>query len=557
MTAAVFHRFTDDISGIQPPERFNNPYHYTPHPLCVIAAAEVRRSVMADDVLRGEVALGKMFGVLVVAAGDGTVGYLAAYSGLLGGSNSQPGFVPAVYDMLSPDGDFKRGENAISEITRQIGRMEQDADFLSARRALDDCKAAAENELAAMRDAMRQAKARRDERRALGGLSVEENDALLRDSMFAKAELKRRGREWQVRIAQCEAVVAEYTSRIETLKKERATRSAALQEWLFGRFVMLNADGESKNLTDIFNDYRGCMPPAGAGECAAPKLLQWAYANGLRPLCMAEFWIGASPAGELRRDGCFYGSCKGKCEPILDFMLRGLQVDESPLATAEGCVHDIPVVYEDDFLIVVDKPCGVLSAPGIVGGVSVQEWLCRRCGNDDVRVVHRLDMATSGLLVAAKSLSVYKAMQAEFASRRVLKRYIALLEGVPACKAGTVSLPIMPDYDNRPRMMVDAGRGKDAVSAFEVAGVVRYKGARRAVVMLTPHTGRTHQLRVHCAHPSGLDTPIMGDTLYGTPDERLFLHACALEFVHPVTGRPVSLASECHAISALPVDCGE
>lgn len=547
----MFHRFTEDVSGVVPPERFNNPYHYTPHPLCVIAANEVRRFVQADDVLRDEVSLGKMFGVLVVSAADGHLGYLAAYSGLLRGSNSYPGFVPAVYDMMSSDGYFKREENSISEITRQIRIIENDAGCLSARRALDNCKEAAERELAAMRDAMRDAKACRDARRALGGLSHEENNMLLRDSMFAKAEFKRRTREWQGRISQCEAAVSEYVERVEALKTERATRSSALQEWLFRQFVMLNANGEFKNLMDIFNDYRGCMPPAGAGECAAPKLLQWAYCNGLRPLCMAEFWMGESPSGELRRDGCFYGSCKGKCEPILDFMLRGLQVDESPLATMAGCTHDIPVVYEDEYLVVVDKPAGVLSVPGVVGGVSVQEWLCRRCGNNDVRVVHRLDMATSGLLVAAKSLSVYKAMQAEFASRNVVKRYIALLEGVPACKEGTVSLPLLPDYDNRPRMMVDAERGKHAVSGYEVVGIVRYKGAQRAVVMLTPYTGRTHQLRVHCAHRLGLDTPIVGDELYGTHDERLFLHACALEFVHPVTGRMVSLVSEFHAIRTL------
>ena len=377
--------------------------------------------------------------------------------------------------------------------------------------------------------------------REAGALSADEEAQLIRQSQFEKAELKRMRRLWETAVAGKEATVNSFKERISLLGGERRSRSVALQCWLFEQFKVLDANGVSKSLLDIFEEKLSALPPAGAGECAGPKLLQYAYANSYRPLALAEFWVGESPVGEVRRDGCFYGACKSKCEPILGHMLRGLDVEESAIEKG-GDVADISVVYEDEYLVVVDKPSGVLSVPGIVGGMSVQEWLRDRyLHSNDVYVVHRLDMATSGLLVAAKSMDVYKAMQSQFAGREVEKQYTALLDGIPEKTEGVVELPLSADYENRPRQKVDIVEGKEAVTRYRVLQTMEYGGKLCALVQFEPLTGRTHQLRVHSAHKEGLNCPIVGDALYGSADERLMLHASRIAFVHPASKESVQL----------------
>lgn len=540
----LLHRFNNDDREIEPPLRFNNPFHYRPHRLCLQAADEVKVLLSSDAGLAAEAAKGKMFGVLVVRDACGSLGYLAAFSGLLGGRNVQPGFVPAVFDFHSPDGYFKREEARISLINHRIADICSSEEY---KKACDDVNLCC-NEAAAKLDTMREenriAKQARDSRRAAGGLTPEVEAELLCDSRYRKAELRRHTRMWNERIAEAEAVRASYDNTIAALKEERSRRSGALQEWLFSQFVLLNARGEKRTLLQIFAEERGTIPPAGAGECAAPKLLQYAYMNALHPLCMAEFWVGASPAGELRRDGCFYGSCKGKCEPILAFMLRGLDVEKSSLEDSGVRFSDIPIVYEDDWLVVVDKPSGMLSVPGKVGGRSVQDWLVCHFGSDDIYVTHRLDMSTSGLLVAAKGVEAFKAMQSLFARRLIDKCYTALLDGVPRSSEGEISLPLSSDYMNRPRQMVDFLLGKEAVTRYSILNKSVYRGRECAVAALYPLTGRTHQLRVHCAHSQGLDCPIVGDELYGSPGDRLMLHASRIAFEHPFTHRRVVLESK-------------
>ena len=539
----MLHRFSDDISSVEIPGRFNNPFHYRPHPLCVAAVEEVRRSLNADDTLRAEVAKGKMFGVLVVRDEKGEIGYLAAFSGLLAGRNEHPFFVPAVYDMLSPDGYFKREELEISNINEEIRALLASDGYIAAKAAYDESVERCAGEIEAMRKSMHDCKLLRDAKRCAGQLSPEESAALIAESQYQKAELKRLQKGCKEKIAECAAALNIFTEKLNAFKEERRRRSAALQEWLFKEFAVLNANGERRNLFDIFLEYRGIIPPAGAGECAAPKLLQYAYLNNLRPLAMAEFWLGESPVGEVRRDGCYYGSCKGKCEPILDFMLRGLNVENalSDIAAADDTKLDI--LFEDDRYIVVNKPFGMLSVPGKVGGLSLQELLCRRYNNENIKVAHRLDMATSGLLVAAKDGDGYKRIQALFAERKVNKIYYALLDGVPSGADGEISLPLLADYMNRPRQMVDFESGSSAVTQYRILSTRPYKGRECALAELQPHTGRTHQLRVHCSHRLGLDTPIVGDELYGKADERLFLHASHLSFVHPYTGENLSFDS--------------
>ena len=422
-----------------PPERFTYPFCYEPHPLCVLAAQEVQQELQRMSLTEG-----KMFGVLGVASPAGgrlegaSLGFLAAYSGLLEGRNDWPYFVPPVFDAQQPDGHFKQEERLIS----------------------------------AMQD--------------------------------------------------------------DSQREERRQLSQQLQLWLFRQYRFLNARGEVKDLVHVWQDYHCSarirrkypLPPGGTGDCCAPKLLQYAYLNGLKPVCMAEFWWGPSPKTEIRQHGQFYPACRGKCKPVLTWMLQGLDVDPNPEEQTGQPLLDIETVYEDDWLIVVNKPSGLLSVPGRVGPYSVATILHQHY--PDSLLAHRLDMGTSGLMVAAKSRTVYASLQQQFTSHTIRKSYVALLDAMPAQERGTISLPLLCDPINRPRQVVDYERGKEAVTDYEVIGDRR--------VRLWPHTGRTHQLRMHCAHPDGLGCPIRGDELYGRPAERLFLHAERLELTHPVTG---------------------
>lgn len=538
----LLHRFHCDISGIEPPERFNNPFYYSPHRLCMIAADEVRAFLLCDEAVAADAAKGKMMGVLVVRDTAGKLGYLAAFSGLLAGCNRVDGFVPPVFDFLSPTGYFKMEEQEISAINARINDIKGSDAYRNALLEVKRVKESAAGALDALAAEYAANKELRRKRRAVGGLTAEEELVMTKQSQFEKAELKRRRKAWMSAVSEKEALLAVYDKDISSLADERKHRSFALQRWLFGQFRVLNARGEECCLLDIFTEKVGCLPPAGAGECAAPKLLQYAFTNGLEPLCMAEFWLGASPTGEVRRDGCFYGSCKSKCEPILSYMLQGLDVEENALEKG-GEITSLEVLFEDDALIAVNKPSGVLSVPGIVGGTSVQQWLRDTGHSNDIYVVHRLDMATSGVLVAAKSMEVYKEMQRLFASREVCKEYIALLDGIPAKGEGIIELPLSPDYENRPRQKVDRIAGKEAVTRYQMLETRLVNGRECALVQFEPLTGRTHQLRVHAAHKCGLDTPIVGDALYGKVADRLMLHAVSLEFVHPLSGERVRITA--------------
>ena len=539
----MFHRFKKDISSVSLPTSFNNPFHYSPHTLCVWAADELRLLLQGNPRLAADAATGKMMGVLVVRNVAGEVGYLAGFSGLLCGSNRQAGFVPPVFDFLAPDGCFKREEAAITAINHKIAEIERSDEYHSAVEAVAHSECYAHETIAARKQQYAANKKARDEKRASGTATAAELEALIHQSRFEKAELKRLARACNEQVESARALLLPFTQRIAALAAERKQRSAALQEWLFTQFKVLNGCGEKASLLQIFATYTGTLPPAGAGECAAPKMLHYAYENNMQPLAMAEFWVGASPTGEVRRDGFFYPSCKSKCYPILSYMLQGIDVEESALERGGDNLSAIKVVYEDDSLIVVDKPHGVLSVPGIVGGSSVQDWLRSTYKSNDIFVVHRLDMATSGLLVAARSMDVFKAMQGLFASREVEKRYVALLNGVPQQCEGEITLPLMPDYDHRPCQKVSFEEGKPAKTIFKLLRNVQCGSSECALMLLQPVTGRTHQLRVHCAHHLGLNVPIVGDTLYGATAERLMLHASYVAFRHPVSGRRVEFSS--------------
>lgn len=452
------HHFKNNIQDIPLPEQFTYPFHYTPHPLCVIAATEVQSYLLSRSEWHDELQQGKMFGVLIVRHPEGDIGYLAAFSGNLAGSNHHSFFVPPVYDLLNPEGYFKEEESRISVINHKINSLNLD------------------------------------------------------------------------------------NPSVVPLKEERKNRSTALQQWIFQQFKMRNALGEEQDLNDIFAHYAHHNPPAGAGECAAPKLLQYAYLHGYHPLAMAEFWWGNSPKGEIRHHGHYYPSCRHKCEPILGFMLQGLSVEPNPLLTSITDANLVTTIYEDDYIIVVNKPAGMLSVPGKTGQASVLSILQERYPDaTGPLLVHRLDMDTSGLLLAAKDKDTHALLQQQFESRSVKKRYIALLEGIPqVAPKGFIRLPLRPDFDNRPLQMVDDEWGKPAVTRYEILDSTD----THTRVAFYPETGRTHQLRVHAAHPDGLNCPIVGDPLYGQAADFMHLHAESLEFRHPHTFQRIKITSE-------------
>lgn len=450
------------------PPRFTWPFGYEPHPLCLEAAAQVRSYVMSQPQLRADAERGKMLGVLICQCNDGTLGYLAAYSGLLAGRNDWPFFVPPVFDAQQPDGHFKQTERRISHINEELKQHES-------------------------------------------GTS---------------------------------ASLEKHIDQLKTLRKQM---SEDLQLWLFRQYRMLNARSETKDLVSIWRDYhqsprlqeRFPLPPGGSGDCCAPKLLQHAYSYGLHPVCMAEFWMGASPRGEVRHDGQFYPACRGKCMPILSWMLQGLDVDPDPQLAATA-ITSLTRVYEDSDVVVVGKPSGLLTVPGRSDRPSV-ESLLRSEGvfYEGPIIVHRLDQDTSGLLVVARNEEAYHQLQQQFIRRQIKKRYVALLEGIVECQKGTISLPLRPNPLDRPRQVVDHEHGKTAVTDYEVIGIED----GRTRIALTPLTGRTHQLRLHCAHQEGLATPIVGDALYGIPSPtRLCLHAEQLSFAHPTTQQPLTFS---------------
>ena len=536
---AKIHYFQSSVEGITPPERFTFPFHYSPHPLCVKAAEEVQAYLHHQTAWAEELRHGKMFGVLVVEDEQGQLGYLAAFSGNLAGENQWDFFVPPIYDLLRPDCYFSQEEQRISAINHEIDRLKKDTYYQALYLAFEQEQTQANQALTQAKAFLKAEKQRREQLRKTG-VNEETAAALIKESQFQKAEYKRLGRHWQEQLRQTQTAINAREAQIEQLRLMRKRRSAALQQWLFEQYQVLNARGERKPLTEIFAPTPQGTPPAGAGECAAPKLLQYAYLHRLHPRCMAEFWWGDSPKKEIRQHGNYYPACKGKCEPILGHMLQGLTVDPNPLWANAPQEEPLEILWEDEWLLVVNKPAGMLSVPG-KGAVGSMASLLRHRYPDaeGPMVVHRLDMATSGLLLVAKRKTTHQQLQAQFHHHTIRKRYIALLEGIVSSDKGKISLPLAPNILDRPRQQIDTVHGKPALTYYEVLS----RTANRTLIAFYPQTGRTHQLRIHAAHPDGLGSPIVGDTLYGHPADRLYLHAESLTFTHPITGQRITIVS--------------
>ena len=541
-----FIRFSQPTEQYRLPERFTFPFYYEPHPLCELAAHELQTHLETQTSwqhnfgLNGETegAIGKMFGVLVVQNTAGELGYLAAFSGKLAERNLLPGFVPPVFDMLSEDSFFLAGQAEINVINQKIEALESNPDIGLMKQLLTQRQQEAEQQLADHRAVMIEGRKNRKARRAAAerAMSGKEREQLLqqlsRESVIEKLQLRDLKAEWEQKIAGARVQLEQLVSPINQLKEQRKIQSKALQKKLFAQYRFLNQYGEHKDLAEIFKHTASRIPPAGAGECAAPKLLQYAFLHELKPLAMAEFWWGQSPKSEIRRHKYFYGSCTGKCEPILGHMLDGMEMDDNPLLANPAEGKTLEIVYQDEAMVVVNKPAEFLSVPGKTIEDSVylriRQMFPQATGS---LIVHRLDMSTSGLMVIALSGRAHKQLQKQFISRSIKKRYVALIDGVLEPKAGIISLPMRGDPDDRPRQLVCFQHGKPAETRWEICE----RRGLQTKVYLYPKTGRTHQLRVHCAYTDGLDMPIVGDDLYGQKATRLHLHADSLTLNHPIT----------------------
>ena len=572
------------LSGIDIPERMNNPLDYQPHPLCIAVCKELQTYLSEREDWREEIDKGKMFGVLIVEnaqpePGVSEIGYLAAYSGQIGGRSDWDDFVPAVFDYLQSDGYFKTHEAEISDINQRIKQLEGNEHIKEAKSLILQLQEERKRTIAAYQEKMKEAKAKRDARRETGNLTPEEEAEMVKESQFMKAELRRLKKSLSEKTT-LETEYEVFQADILRLKQLRKTLSDALQQWLFSQFRMQNHEGEIKDLLEIFRDAAlrdypqatlatsriaalKMVPPAGSGECCEPKLLQYAYLHGYKPLQMAMFWWGESPKEEIRHHLQFYPACNGKCKPILHWMLPD-GVFDSKIAEKQA----LETLYEDDQLAVIYKPSGLLSVPGKDSSQPSVYSIMRKKypAASSPLIVHRLDMATSGLMIIAKTDFAYHRLQNEFLHHRVQKKYIAIIgcKDQEACdkiwekakkeelkeeekssisaEKQKISLPLMPDYLDRPRQIVNHAQGKEAITEYEVLDRIDATHLRLA---LYPKTGRTHQLRVHCAHHEGLNAPILGDPLYGNEKaSRLHLHAEEITFNHPLTGKEINIKRE-------------
>lgn len=528
-----------DIAGIALPERFTYPFYYEPHPLAQLAAKELQAYLEANNNLGHNFkAIGKMFGVLVVQDADGKLGYLWAFSGKLADSNHHPMFVPPVFDMLEDDSFFLKEQHVLNDINHEVEQLEADADYLYLKQQSKDLLTQSEAEIIAFKQWTKRnkniRKQLRDKRKnTLSPADYETFEAhMVKHSLYEKHKFRLLTDKWQKVLDETNAALLVFDTKIEALRKERKEKSAALQQQLFEQYVFLNKNKETRSLHSIFSNTVFGKPPAAAGECATPKLLQYAFTHGYKPLAMAEFWWGAGPKSEIRQHGHFYPACSGKCKPILAHMLEGVPLEDNPLLVNSGEGRKLDIIFEDDSFVIVNKPEGLLSVPGIAIQDSVYTRLQALWTDADPLIIHRLDMATSGLLVVAKTKEAHKDIQKQFLKRTVTKRYTALLSKVIDGEQGEINLPLRGDLNNRPMQMVCFDFGKKATTKWEV--IERTDTTTK--IHFWPLTGRTHQLRMHAAHSLALNAPIVGDDLYGTSAERLYLHAAVLEFDHPVTG---------------------
>ena len=546
-----FLNFKTDISKESLPKKFTFPFYYQPHSLAIIAAKEVQDYLEKQTDFTHNFGLktnkntpevGKMFGVLVVKTKLNTIGYLTAFSGKLADKSLPEKFVPPVFNMRTEGSFYIKGEAEIDEINKQLSILKNDRKYLSIKKIVKKLQKQIAEDLELQRKKMKISKSDRKIRKknAEGKLTSKELEKLTKqltqesynDQFFYK-ELQE---YYNSKVEKISKELFLFENKIASLKTERKEKSNFLQQTLFSKYAFLNQQKELKSLLEIFNN-PAIKPPAGAGECAAPKLLQYAFNNDLTPITMAEFWWGTSPNSAIRKHKNYYPACQSRCKPILAHMLVGLDMEANLLLENLADKKELEIIYEDDVLVAVNKPAEFLSVPGKELKDSVYARIKEKYPTaTGPLIVHRLDMSTSGILLLTKTKEANKILQSQFINRTIKKRYVALLDGNIKENSGKIKLPLRVDLDDRPKQLVDFTYGKSAETDWEI--IKKENGKTR--VYFYPITGRTHQLRVHAAHKMGLNTPIFGDDLYGKKENRLHLHAEFIEFFHPTTYKKMS-----------------
>lgn len=514
----------------------------------MLAAEQLQRHIQAQTQWQHNFGLsddpdniiGKMFGVLLVRNSQGEIGFISAFSGKLAKQTLVPGFVPPVFDLLAKDSFFLAEQVTINMLNEKIETLENAPELLVLTQELNALETKNTQQISELRNELIENRKTRKIRRQNLQNNIDPTvtnnglNELAEQSVYDKWRLKDLTEQSLLSITQLQAKVNELVEHITALKLQRKKQSADLQSRIFSQYRFLNKDLATKSLVDIFAETALKIPPAGAGECAAPKLLQYAFQQNLTPLAMAEFWWGASPKSEIKQHQQYYPACMGKCQPILKHMLAGMQLDENLLIRNYGEGKKLDIIYQDEDILIVNKPTEFLSVPGKEISDSVYQRIKQKYpAATGPLIVHRLDMSTSGLMVIALNPQANKYLQKQFIQREVHKQYVALIEGVPLLDEGEINLPLQGDYYDRPKQIVCRQDGKPAKTFWQV--LERYPDKNQTRVLLTPHTGRTHQLRVHCAHAQGLNMPIVGDDLYGTREKRLHLHAQSLSITHPVS----------------------
>ena len=544
----MIHPYPSDITLTQP-EKFTDPFRYRPHPLVTLAAESVMARIKGSQELSEIFAEGKMMGVLAVAYGPelNQIGYLAGFSGLAGGKSIVEGFVPPIYDLTDPNGYFKIKEAEISALNNEISRLSTSPELQALRQKIEEAAHEMTTDISKQKLRMEGLKAERDRIRE-ENIDDDKIKELVRQSQFEKAQLRRIKAHWEETLQSLKSQINEIEDKLAQTKRLRKDMSDHLQAWIFLQYRVHDFNGEEHSILDIFKS-RGLTPPGGTGDCAAPKLLEHAYRNGMKPLAMGEFWYGTSPDTAVRTEGLFYPSCTSKCGPLLAYMTQGLDISQ------ENTVHGSPeILYEDDDILVAHKPSGMPSVPGLNGICSLQEWITEKTGCTTIESVHRLDMDTYGLMLFAKNSEAGCNIRKQFEEHMVRKTYCAILSpkgkgNIKKGDTGFISLPLSPDYDERPRQKVDYHQGKEAITQFDVEEIL---ADGSILIKYHPLTGRTHQLRVHSAHHLGMGHPIKGDLLYGGADAlyggadapHLCLHAAEIEFTHPSTGEAVTFSDK-------------
>ncbi|OUR61067.1 RNA pseudouridine synthase [Colwellia sp. 39_35_sub15_T18] len=562
-----FTLFKQSIADYDLPKRFTFPFCYEPHPLCLLAAHELQQQLQQQlshhQKLSAEFAqTGKMFGVLLVATEQGDIGYLAAFSGKLFAdtpadtlvNKNSINFVPAVVDIEAQTDFFNAESKIINQLNSELEKLLLNPQLVEYQQALTIMFNHQDEQLALHQSQMSLNRQVRKVKRVQAKASLSDDELaacfqqLAKESVFDKNQLRDLKQYWRDLIAQEQQKLTVLTDEINAIKNKRKKLSTRLQKKLFKEYRLLNSAGVEKDVMALFQQAPYPIPPAGTGDCAAPKLLQYAFRHKLKPLAMAEFWWGPAPKSEIRQHKKFYGACSGKCQPILKHMLEGITLDDNPLLVNPALGKILEIVYQDNDMVVVNKPSEFLSVPG----KSIEDSVYLRIKQQFPQatgslIVHRLDMSTSGLMVLALTKRAQKNLQQQFINRTIKKRYEAILEGdikeilKLEAEQGEINLPLRGDLEDRPRQLVCFEHGKHAKTQWQVIDIIDGK----TKLYLQPVTGRTHQLRMHCAHPQGLNMPILGDDLYGhncvdshssdNNTQRLYLHAQRLTLHHPVT----------------------